>query len=293
MNAQVQIIRDVVPWLSDFCAAHDFTNPGGQTNVARALNMLTGHEPRTNAERAFLGALWTEVERRRIVVPMTDAPPLTGPHRGGTAMTRPRFRLAGMIGEGEATARALGDFLSDNAGRPVVLTINSPGGDAFEGAAMLAEVERHGNVTSMGEGIVASAATLPLMAAREIVLHREAAIMIHDPSGFSFGPSGVHRATADVLDKLGGVYADFYARASGTPVQVVAAWMRAETWMTAEEAVALHFADRIEGDDRPVSVAAFDFTRFTNPPAALVKMARANGWAAVPSETSTERKTDA
>lgn len=206
---------------------------------------------------------------------------------------RPRFRLEGVIGEGKATARHLGDFLSDHAGRPVVLTVNSPGGDAFEGAALLAEVERHGNVTAMGEGIVASAATLPLMAAREIVLHRAVAVMIHDPSGLTFGPSAVHRQTADTLDKLAGVYADFYARASGNPVPVVAAWMRAETWMTAEEAVALHFADRIEGDDRPVALASFDYTRFRNPPAALVQMARANGWAAVPSETSTERNTDA
>lgn len=141
------------------------------------------------------------------------------------------FRIEGIIGEGGATARALSEFLQDTPG-PAEIVVNSPGGNAFEGAAMAAEVERHGNVTSRGIGIVASAATLPLIAAREIALHRDVAFMIHDPAAITFGPAASHRKAAMTLDKLSDVYAAAYARATGTPVPRIKKWMADETWLT-------------------------------------------------------------
>lgn len=56
----------------------------------------------------------------------------------------PRFDLIGDIEAG--CAAALAEFLAANTGG-VDLFINSPGGDAMEGAALMAEVERHGRVT--------------------------------------------------------------------------------------------------------------------------------------------------
>ena len=202
------------------------------------------------------------------------------------------YRIDGFIGEGNGTAATLAAFLAENTG-PVEVIINSPGGDAFEGAAMAAEIERHGAVTAIGEGVVASAATLPFMAAREIVLHRDCMVMIHDPSGFTFGPSAKHRKAADTLDKLSATYADFYARHSGNKVSMVAAWMRDETWLDAQDAVALNFADRIEGGERVVMVAAFDFTQFRNAPAELMRMARQNGWATASPDTGKKETTNA
>lgn len=153
---------------------------------------------------------------------------------------------------------------------------------------MLAEIERHGCVTAIGQGIVASAATLPLICASEIVLHRDVAVMIHDPAGMTIGPAPAHRATADMLEKLGGIYAQAYARNIGHPVARVSAWMAEETWLTAEEALALNFCDRIEDPDGaapvPPAVAGFDVTAFHNPPAALVQLV--NGRAAVPPASS-------
>ena len=61
-------------------------------------------------------------------------------------MPAPSFRIHGYIGEGRNTASSLAAFLDANAGEAVDLIVNSPGGDALEGAAMLAEIEAHGLV---------------------------------------------------------------------------------------------------------------------------------------------------
>ncbi|NYS24597.1 Clp protease ClpP [Rhodobacteraceae bacterium 2376] len=202
------------------------------------------------------------------------------------------YRIEGIIGEGNSTASAVSAYLAQHpSGANVV--INSPGGCAFEGSAMLAELERHGNVTVIVQGIAASAASLAMCGGKTIIAHPDAVIMIHEPGAVSFGTADGHRRTADTLDKLTATYAAAYARATGHPVARIASWMKAESWMTASEALALNFIDRIEGDGQPVAVAQFDFTRFQHAPASLVRMARANGWATASPDTGKKETTDA
>jgi ATP-dependent protease ClpP protease subunit len=192
----------------------------------------------------------------------------------------PRYDIAGEIGEGNARAEALSAFLAQHAGQPVHVVINSPGGIASEGSALLATMERHGNVTVHIEGMAASAASLAALGGRTVLMHTDALLMIHEPSAFTWGTASEHRAGADMLDKMTGVYAAAYARATGQPVELVAAWMAEETWMTAQEALELNFCDGIEGEaskGRPV--AAFDYGRFRNAPRELVALAMAKGWA--------------
>ena len=98
--------------------------------------------------------------------------------RPALTAARAVHRLEGEIGG--ATGDALAAFLEDHAGQPVRVIINSPGGLATEGAAMAAEIERHGQVTALGQGIVASAATLPFLAARQATMHSACLLMIHD-----------------------------------------------------------------------------------------------------------------
>lgn len=187
-----------------------------------------------------------------------------------------RFELNGDIESGAASR--LAGFLAANPDA-VTLFINSPGGDALEGAALMAEVERHGAVTVHVHGVAASAATLPMVAAKEVVLHPAAMVMIHEPSAWGGGTADELRDTAAALDKMSATYAAAYARHTGHPVARIAAWMKAETWLTAEEAVELRFADRIESANAPQTVAAYDYTKFRQPPEALVRLAQKNGWA--------------
>lgn len=188
----------------------------------------------------------------------------------------PRFDITGDIETGYASR--LAGFLSANAGA-VAVFINSPGGDALEGAAMMAEIESHGAVTAHVQGIAASAATLPMVAAMAVVIHPAAMVMIHEPSAWGGGTADELRDTAAALDKMTVTYAESYARHTGHPVSRITAWMKAETWLNAQEAVELRFADAIEEAKTSQIVAAYDYTKFRQPPEGLVRLAQKNGWA--------------
>ena len=199
----------------------------------------------------------------------------------------PRFYIEGVIGEASNKPADLRHFLTKNTG-PVIVSINSAGGDAMTGAAMMADVERHGRVTVHVLGLAASAATLPVVAAHEVIIHAAAMLMIHEPYALADGTADAHRMAADALDKMSRTYAEAYARHTGHPVDRILAWMRVETWMTAQEAVELRFADRVEAHTPTPPLAAFDPTRFRAAPAELVQAAHKNGWAAGTPDSQTK-----
>ena len=184
-------------------------------------------------------------------------------------------RITGIIGEDGATADALGRTLEAAGGRPVDVVINSPGGSAFEGAAIYGELKSYaGPVTVRIRGVAASAASLAAMGGDQILVAPAAALMLHNPASLTFGDSDVHREVADRLELLAGLYAQTYAAESGNRTQDVLAWMTAETWLTAEDAVTLGFADAIEEapapETAPAPTARAASPALTHQPAAAV-----------------------
>lgn len=139
--------------------------------------------------------------------------------------------------------------------------LNSPGGDAWDGLAIMNSLRRHpASVNVTVDGIAASAASVIAMAGDHITMNRGAELMIHDASGGVWGNAQDMRSTADVLDKLSNSYADSYAaRAGGDRAQWRSA-MTAETWYSAEEAVEAGLAD--EWADAPAAEARFDLNRY-------------------------------
>lgn len=203
----------------------------------------------------------------------------------------PRFDLSGEIGADAATGAAVGQFCDQNPG-PIDIFINSFGGIASEGAAIFAALERHGRATAIVHGVAASAASLAMLGARQVLVHDAALVMIHDPAGMAMGGAQDLRAAAATLEKMTAVYAAIYSRATGNPVQRVLSWMREETWLTAVEAVALNFADAVIGGDsaQQPPVAAFDYRKFRAAPDHLVAMALQNGWATASPKTHVMEK---
>jgi ATP-dependent protease ClpP protease subunit len=66
----------------------------------------------------------------------------------------------------------------------IALHINSPGGDPFTAAPMYLALKRHrAKVTAYNDGLVASAASIVLMAGDHIVMAENTMLMIHDPIG--------------------------------------------------------------------------------------------------------------
>ena len=143
--------------------------------------------------------------------------------------------------------------------------LNSPGGDAFGGLAIMNALRRHGaTVTVHVDGLAASAASMVAMGGDEVVMGRGAQMMIHDTSTIAWGPAAVMEKTRKLLDKLSNSYAHVYAaRAGGTRDEWREA-MKAESWYTAEEAVEAGLANRlIDTDDEPDSEdveAVFDLS---------------------------------
>lgn len=136
--------------------------------------------------------------------------------------------------------------------------LNSPGGDAFGGLAIMNALRRHdATVTVHVDGLAASAASVIAMGGDVIEMGRGAQLMIHDASSIVWGPAADMEKEAEVLNKVSDSYAAAYAaRAGGTAT----AWRKAmirESWYTADEAVAAGLADRTidTGDEADVEAA--------------------------------------
>ena len=160
----------------------------------------------------------------------------------------------------------------------VTVRMNSGGGYVHEGLAIYNALAAHkGKVTVLIESVVASSASLLAMAGDHIVMKAGSLLMIHDPSGFTFGTAEDHEKTRVALDKMGDTAAAIYAERSGKDVDEVRASMKEEIWLTADEAVAEGYADEAEkAKAKPAS--AFDYRIYAHAPQRLVSMARAKNW---------------
>jgi hypothetical protein len=68
-------------------------------------------------------------------------------------------------------------------------------------------------------------------------------MMIHNPASWGWGEASEMRELADVLDKVRDTIAAVYAARSGLEYEKIVSMMDEETWMTADEALALGFCD--------------------------------------------------
>ncbi|WP_188043672.1 head maturation protease, ClpP-related [Changpingibacter yushuensis] len=142
--------------------------------------------------------------------------------------------------------------------------INSPGGSAWDGVAIMNALRRHRATVNVSvDGLAASAASVVAMAGDHISMNRGSQMMIHDASvSYVSGNADELRSTADLLDKLSGSIADVYAARTGGSSTAWRDQMRDETWFTAEEAVLAGLAD--EWVDAPAAEAKFDLSIFTH-----------------------------
>lgn len=142
--------------------------------------------------------------------------------------------------------------------KAITVAINSPGGDVAAAIAIYNALRQYkGSVTARVDGVAASAATLVMLAADEIVMAERSLLMVHDPWTISTGNAEAMRRTADALEVHATEMVAMYADRTGKTPAEVEALLAAETWMNAEEAVALGFADRVEGQaEKPRLTAA-------------------------------------
>lgn len=145
----------------------------------------------------------------------------------------------------------------------IVLRINSPGGDVFEAIAVYNLLRAQKKPIEVRvDGLAASSASIIAMAGDTIVMGPNAMMMIHNAWSWCMGYASDMEEMAAQLRKISGVIAGTYARRTGRALGDVADLMDAETWMTADEAVAGGFATEIEPDpDSQVEAEALAIAR--------------------------------
>lgn len=145
--------------------------------------------------------------------------------------------------------RAMDDGVS-----PVIVAFNSIGGDLFDGLAIHNALSRLGErCTGRIDALAASAASVAVCGAHRVVIAANAMLMIHNPYTFTGGDAEDFRRVADVLDQtLEAIIAAYKAKAPDIDEAELRRMVNAETWLTANEAVALGLADEV-GDGLKVS----------------------------------------
>ena len=172
----------------------------------------------------------------------------------------------------------IADFNAIDAGT-IHLRIDSNGGDIFAARAMQTAVKQHkAKVVAHIDGLAASAASFLAMGADEIEIVDGGFMMVHkalsgiDIYGY-FNEDDLRQIVDDITreislhGKINQSIANDYAKRTGkTPAEALA-WMDAETWFTAQEALDAGLVDRIY-DGQPVE-GSYDLSIFDKVPESL------------------------
>lgn len=187
--------------------------------------------------------------------------------------------LYGRIGEdwnGDGwTAKKVSAILRNLGSRDLVVNINSPGGDVFEGLAIYNLLRDHaGKVTAHIVGLAASAASFIAMAADEVKIAKAASMMIHNTQSIAIGDRHIMRNAADWMEQFDELLADIYADRSGQDAKKIGKMLDAETWLLGQSAIDAGLADGLMPADAVREDAA---AKATNGVRQVEEMLRAEG----------------
>lgn len=145
----------------------------------------------------------------------------------------------------EVTPKLFRDELMSGEG-DITVWINSPGGDCIVAAQIYNMLlDYKGNVTVKIDGIAASAASVIAMAGSKVIMSPVAMLMIHNPMTMAYGDTGEMEKAIAMLDEIKESIVNAYELKTGMSRAKLSHLMDAETWMDANKAVELGFADEI------------------------------------------------
>lgn len=179
-----------------------------------------------------------------------------------------------VIGTWEFNAQTFKALLKTITAPKIQLNINSPGGSVFDAFAMYDDLRQHpAEINVRVTGLAASAASLLAMAGDTIEIADNGFLMIHNAWNVAIGDKAEMASQAKLLGQVDTRLAKTYAARSGQDMADVTEMMDAETWLDAEDAVKLGFADSV-GDTVDAQALAHDLTSYSKAPAVLNRAAR-------------------
>lgn len=175
--------------------------------------------------------------------------------------------LTGFVGGWGITADYVKYILDKKKDQPVDVAICSLGGYVDTGLQIYELFKNHGQVTCHFIGMSASAATFMAMGAKQVVMSKNALILIHNAMGYVFEYGQMNKEQVDELisrlqfqrsqlNTIDDVLAEIYAEKSGKTVDEVKAKMRVAAWIKAADAKDFGLVDEVvEAETMPTNVS--------------------------------------
>ena len=175
--------------------------------------------------------------------------------------------------------------------KPLTVRINSDGGIVTEGYGIYNTLRRHkAGVIVEIDGIAASAASLIAMAGDTIRIADGAFLMIHQCWGAIIGNKEelptLYKDSLARMENIDATMIKKYSQRSGVAAEKVDEMLRAETWLTSDQAIEMKFADEIMNQanvipfidemwtkpkaERPPDYRSDELPVYTNVPQALL-----------------------
>ncbi len=139
-----------------------------------------------------------------------------------------------------------------NAGEgDIVIWLNSPGGDCIAASQIYTMLmDYKGKVTVKIDGIAASAASVIAMAGTTVLMAPTALMMVHNPLTIAIGDSEEMQKAIFMLSEVKESIINAYEIKTGQSRAKLSHLMDAETWLNANKAIELGFADDFLEDEK-------------------------------------------
>lgn len=217
-------------------------------------------------------------------------------------MTERTLFLNGTIAEeswfdDDVTPQIFKDELNSGSG-DITVWINSPGGDCIAAAQIYNMLmDYKGNVTVKIDGIAASAASVIAMAGTKVLVSPVSMLMIHNPMTVAYGNSAEMQKAIDMLGSVKDSILNAYEIKTGLSRTKLSHLMDVETWMDANKAIELGFADELmqrsaATDEIPVPQVSMMFSRTAVVNSLVDKLAAKCKIEAKPTQTETKVTAD-
>ena len=197
----------------------------------------------------------------------------------------------------DVTPQIFKDELNSGSG-DITVWINSPGGDCIAAAQIYNMLmDYKGNVTVKIDGIAASAASVIAMAGTKVLVSPVSMLMIHNPMTVAYGNSAEMQKAIDMLGSVKDSILNAYEIKTGLSRTKLSHLMDAETWMDANKAIELGFADELmqrsaATDEVPVPQVSMMFSRTAVVNSLMDKLAAKCKIEAKPTQTETKVTAD-
>ena len=161
----------------------------------------------------------------------------------------------------DVTPKMFRDELNAGTG-DITIWINSPGGDCVAASQIYSMLmDYKGKVTVKIDGLAASAASVIAMAGTTVLMAPTALMMIHNPATVAFGDHEDMQKAIDMLNEVKESIINAYEIRTGLSRTKLSHLMDEETWMNANKAIELGFADDTLKDEKlTAEIPAYAFS---------------------------------